>query len=481
VTRVLSVASEIYPLVKTGGLADVVGALPAALAAENVEVCTLVPGYPAVTAAFEWAEAVHHFPDLFGGPARLLSGRAAGLELFVIEAPHLFTRPGGPYAGPDGLDWPDNAFRFAALSRVAADIGRGLIPAFLPDVIQGHDWQAGLAPAYLHYSGGPRPGTVMTVHNLAYQGQFPAELLSRLELPPHAYHVNGVEYYGAIGYLKAGLLFADRITTVSPTYAAEIVTNENGMGLGALLRTRAAVLTGILNGIDAAVWNPATDSLLPTQFDAASLERRAINKAVLQARLALAADPATLLLGVITRLTWQKGMDLLLAAVPALIAAGAQLAVLGSGDGALEQGFAQAAATHPGRIGIVLGQDEPLAHLIQGGSDALIVPSRYEPCGLAQLCALRYGALPVVARVGGLSDTVIDANEMALAAGVATGFQFAPVTSALLKGAIRRAASVWKNRSVWRRLQNNAMVSDVGWTRPARQYAALYRGIDPAA
>lgn len=476
-TRVLSVASELYPLVKTGGLADVAGALPAALAAEGVAIRSLLPGYPAVMNALRAPDQVHEFRDLFGGPARLLAGHAAGLDLFIIDAPHLFARPGSPYAGPDGTDWPDNAFRFAALGRVAAEIGRGLVGGFVPEIVHAHDWQAGLAPAYLHYGSGERPGTVMTVHNLAFQGKFPAALVENLGLPRAAYSIEGVEYYGTIGFLKAGLRLADRITTVSPTYAAEIRTDAGGMGLAGLLRARGSALSGVLNGIDETTWNPTTDPHLQAAFDAERIEARGVNKAALQKRLGLTPDPEVLLLGVITRLTWQKGMDVLLQAVPAITAVGAQLAILGSGEPALEHGFAAAVSGYPGRIGVRLGYDEPLAHLIQGGCDALVVPSRFEPCGLTQLCALRYGALPIVARVGGLNDTVIDANEMALAAGVATGFQFAPVDSASLALAVTRTDAVWRDQALWRRLQRNAMSAPVGWARPSRQYAALYRSL----
>jgi starch synthase len=315
----------------------------------------------------------------------------------------------------------------------------------------------------------------MTVHNLAFQGQFPVDLLARLGLPPHAFAIDGVEYYGAIGYLKAGLRLADRITTVSPTYAIEIRTPEAGMGLDGLLRARSSVLSGILNGIDERVWDPKTDIALAATFDAAHLDARAVNKAALQDRLGLVADPDALLFGVVSRLAWQKGMDLLLQAVPALVAQRAQLALLGSGERQLEEGFAAAAAADPGAVGVRLGYDEALAHLIQGGCDAVLVPSRFEPCGLTQLCALRYGALPVVARVGGLCDTVIDANEMALAAGVATGIQFAPVMREGLEAALERTAALWQDRASWRRMQQNAMRTDVGWSRPARHYASLYR------
>lgn len=474
--RVLSVTSEIYPLIQTGGLAEVAGALPAALAAHGVEVRSLVPGYPAVLSKLQDAAVVHSVPDLFGGPARVLAGMAAGLSLFCIEAPHLYDRLGTPYGRTDGTDFSDNPQRFAALSRIAADVGLGAAP-FVPDVVHAHDWQAGLAPAYLHYAGGPRPATVMTVHNLAFQGRFPAELLGPLGLPPAAYKVEGVEYYGGIGFLKAGLRLADAITTVSPTYAAEICTPEGGMGLDGLLRTRSGVLSGILNGIDTALWDPASDPHLAANFGVHRLRRRLRNKTVLQARLDLTPDPATLLFGVVSRLTRQKGMDLLLEALPALLRHGAQLAVLGSGQSDLQDGFAAAAAAHPGRIALLVGFDEDLAHQIQGGADALLVPSRFEPCGLSQLCALRYGAMPVVAHVGGLVDTVIDANPAAQAAEVATGIQFAPVTLAGLEHAIARTIRLWQQPRKWARMQRNAMRADFGWARSAAEYAALYRSL----
>ena len=475
--RVLSVASELYPLVKTGGLADVAGALPPALAREGIETRTLVPGYPAVIDALREAEAVHGWAHLHGGPARLLATHAAGLDLLVLDAPHLYARPGNPYLGPDGKPWPDNALRFAALAEGAVAVARGGVAGAAPDVVQAHDWQAGLVPALLHYAGTPRPRTVMTVHNLSFQGLFPRELLTELGLPPQAWALDGVEYHGMIGYLKAGLALADHVTTVSPTYAAEIRTPEGGMGLDGLLRHRADVLTGILNGIDDTVWNPATDVHLAARFDRRHLARRAANKAALQARLGLDAEPASALFGVVSRLTQQKGMDLLLESLPAVLGGGAQLAVLGAGDKALEAGFAAAAAQHPGRVATVIGYDEALAHLLQGSVDALLVPSRFEPCGLTQLCALRYGAIPVVARVGGLADTVIDASEMALAAGTGTGLQFAPVTRGSLQFAIGRALALRRDAALWRRLQSRAMATDVGWTRPAKHYARLFRAL----
>ena len=474
--RVLSVASEIYPLVKTGGLADVVGALPGALRREDVAVHTLVPGYPGVLQRLDSPQPVRNLDHLFGGPARLLAATTQGLDLLVLDAPHLFDRPGGPYQSATGMDWPDNALRFAALGRAAAEVGHGRLPGFLPDIVHAHDWQAGLALAYLHYAGGRRPGLVMTVHNLAFQGQFPADLLPVIGLPPESYAVDGVEYYGSIGFLKAGLWCADRITTVSPGYALEIQTDAGGMGLGGLLRTRAGVLSGILNGIDDTVWNPGADPYLARTYDAATAAAgHAANKAALRQRFGLDPGAERPLFGVVSRLEWQKGLDLLLDCLPALLATGAQLVLLGSGEPRLQAGFLAAQQAHPERIGVTIGYDEALAHQIQAGSDAILVPSRFEPCGLTQLCALRYGAVPVVARVGGLADTVIDANEAALAAGVATGIQFHPPSQERLAAALERTATLWRDQPAWLRLQQNGMAAPVGWTRPARQYADLFR------
>jgi starch synthase len=478
--KLLSVASEIYPLVKTGGLGDVAGALPGALAAEDVTASSLVPGYPAVLEKLGKAETVQTFADLLGGPARLLGGSADGLDLFVLDAPHLYHRPGDPYRGPDREDWPDNALRFAALARVGADMGRGLVPGFVPDVVQAHDWQAGLVPALLHYTPGARPGTVMTVHNLAFQGLFPPDLLAATGLPPQSFTIDGVEFYGRIGYLKAGLQFADRVTTVSPTYGREILTPEAGMGLDGLLRARSAVLSGILNGIDDAVWNPADDFRIAAAYTGRTIQGRAWNKAALQNQLGLDPNPEALTFGVVSRLSPQKGLDLLLEALPALLRVGAQLALLGSGDADLERAFRSAQLAHPGRIACTIGYDETLAHLMQAGADALLIPSRFEPCGLTQLCALRYGAVPVVARVGGLADTIIDANEMAVAAGVATGIQFWPVNADGLVWAIRRTAELFADGASWRRMQVNGMGIDVSWGKPAHRYAALYRDIAAA-
>lgn len=474
---VLSVASEAFPLIKTGGLADVVGALPAALAPHGIHLRTLLPGYPTVLASCGDARTVARWDDLMGGEARLLAARAQGLDLLLLEAPHLFGRTGNPYLDAAGRDWPDNALRFGALARAAADVARGAVRGYAPQVVHAHDWQAALLPAYLHYGEGPRPATILTVHNLAFQGRFPAELLAPLGLPPRSFTMDGVEYYGGVGFLKAGLALADRITTVSPTYAAEIRGSADGMGLDGLLRERSAALSGILNGIDTDVWDPARDEHLAARYSARALTARAANKAALQAQLGLAVEPRTLLCGVVSRLSWQKGLDLVLEALPALVAQGGQLALLGAGDAGLEQAFAEATQAHPGRVAAVMGYDEALAHRIQAGSDAILVPSRFEPCGLTQLCALRYGAIPVVARTGGLADTVVDANEMALAAKAGTGVVFSPLTREALAYALERTRALHDAPATWRALQRRAMATDVSWARPAERYAALYRGL----
>jgi starch synthase len=411
-----------------------------------------------------------------------LSAEAAGLALLVLDAPHLYRRAGGPYLGPDGKDWPDNALRFAALALAAARVADGLLEGYSPDILHAHDWQAALAPVYLRFAparraSGHPPPTVLTVHNIAFQGQFPASLLATLHLPPDAFTMDGVEYYGKIGFLKGGLLLADRITTVSPTYAAEIQGSEMGMGLDGLLRHRADAVTGILNGVDTDIWNPATDPRLAARYDVAALDDRTRNKQAVRRRFGLNdADPGPLV-AVVSRLSWQKGLDLLLAALPDLLAHGGQLALLGAGDAALQDGFAAAAIRHPGRVAAVFGYDEDISHLLQGGADVILVPSRFEPCGLTQLYGLRYGAVPLVARVGGLADTVIDANDAAIAAGVATGFQFAPVTVDALRAALVRAARAFEDQDIWRSLQQRGMATDVSWQRPARQYAALYQAL----
>lgn len=475
-TRILSVASEIFPLVKTGGLADVVGALPAALVPHGVETRTLVPGYPAILSALADAREVRRIADLFGGPATVIAGEASGLSLYALDAPHLYARPGNPYLGADGKDWPDNWQRFAALSMVANDIARGALPDFVPDVMHAHDWQAALAAVYLKTGEAARVPSVVTIHNLAFQGNFAAAIFPRLKLPLSAFAIHGIEYYGGVSFLKGGLQMADAITTVSPTYAEEICTPAGGMGLDGLLRSRRESLTGICNGIDVRIWNPETDPLVPTTYSTRRLHARPINKREVESRFGLDAEDGPIFC-VVSRLAWQKGMDILAACLDDLVAAGGRLAVLGSGEAALENLFHVAASRHAGRVGIVTGYHEPLAHLLHAGADAIIVPSRFEPCGLTQFHGLRYGCVPIVSRVGGLADTIIDANDAALTAGVATGLQFLPVDANGLASALSRALRLYADVPTWRAMQRRGMHADVTWNRSALRYAALYRSL----
>jgi starch synthase len=471
---VLSVASEAYPLIKTGGLADVTGALPAALAAHDVTVRTLLPGYPAVMGALEDARVLRDYADFFGGPADLVAGRAGGLDVIAVNAPHLYARPGNPYLGPDRKDWPDNWRRFAALSFAAYEIGAGAAGEFHPQILHCHDWQAGLVPAYVRYNAPTRVKTILTVHNIAFQGLFGFEIFNALRLDYRAARESAIEYYGMINYLKAGLTAADQLTTVSPTYALEIKTAAYGMGLEGLLTARADTLAGITNGIDYSEWDPHTDKSLHTTYNHNSTEDRQANRRALELRFNIDDTPGPLF-SVVSRLTTQKGLDMLVGLVDDLVAAGGKLIVLGSGDAEIENGFAGAALRHPGKVGFTRGYDEPLSHLIQGGADVMMVPSRFEPCGLTQLYGLRYGCVPLVSRVGGLADTVIDANEAAIEAGVATGIVFAPAEQYALRDAILRAVRLYARPKVWRKMQRRGMKSDVSWDLSAAKYAKLYQ------
>lgn len=481
--QVLSVASEVYPLVKTGGLADVAGALPLALKSHGVSVKTLMPGYPAVMRVIEDPKVIYSFESLLGAKANLLSVHHQGLDLLVLDSPTFFDRPGGPYADATGKDHFDNWRRFAALSKAGAMIAQGVLArgasegqdeGWRPDVVHVHDWQAAMVPAYMRYSRAPEIPTLITIHNIAFQGQYGADIFPYLEMPPHAYGIEGVEYFGGVGYLKAGLQTSWAISTVSPSYAEEILTPEFGMGLEGLLNLRQGDLHGIVNGIDADVWDPAKDHSVKAHYTAATLKSRADNKRAVADRFGLDQDDGPLFC-VISRLTWQKGMDMLATCTDELVAQGARLAVLGSGDKALENAFHTAAARHSGRVKVLSVYDEPLSHLMQAGSDAIVIPSRFEPCGLTQLYGLRYGCVPVVARTGGLNDTVIDASHAALAAKAATGIAFSPITTDNLRRALRRAVKLYHEPKIWTALQKQGMKSDVSWEKSAGLYADLYK------
>jgi starch synthase len=474
--KVLSVSSEVFPLIKTGGLADVAGALPIALKQFGVDMKTLMPGYPAVMRVIRDPVVRLQFDDLLGESATVLEVQHEGLNILVLDAPAFYDRPGGPYLDPTGKDYPDNWRRFAALSLAGAEIAAGLMPGWRPDIVHAHDWQAAMTPVYMRYYPTPELPSVLTIHNIAFQGQFGADILPGLRLPPHAFSTESIEYYGHIGFLKGGLKTSHVITTVSPSYAEEILTNEFGMGLEGVIASRLDSLHGIVNGIDTQIWNPATDPVVHTHYGAATLKSRAENRASIAEFFGLHDDSAPIFC-IISRLTWQKGMDVIAATADEIVAMGGKLAILGSGEAALEGALLAAASRHPGRIGISIGYNEPMSHLMQAGCDAIIIPSRFEPCGLTQLYALRYGCVPIVARTGGLNDTVIDANHAALAAKVATGIQFSPVTTDGMLQAIRRALHLYADQKVWTQLQKQGMKSDVSWEKSAERYAALYSSL----
>lgn len=476
--RVLHAAAEVFPLVKTGGLADVVGALPEALMEAGADVRLLLPGLPAILKGVENQQVVCELGAMFGaGRVTLRRGHLAHNQVaaYVIDAPYLYQRPGNPYLAPDGIEWLDNLQRFGLLGWVAAHLAAGEIDAgWTPDVLHAHDWHAAMGCAYAACHPATRAATVYTVHNLAYQGLFAEGDFHLLGLPSRLMVPGGLEFYGQLSFMKAGLTYADRITTVSPNYAREIATEPFGCGLDGVIRARGADVSGILNGVDGAVWNPASDALIAAAYSAAALEGKALCKAALQRELGLAVDGAAPLFAVVSRLTSQKGLDLVLEALPALLDGRAQLAVQGNGDPALEAAFAAAAAAHPGRVAVRLGYDEALAHRMMAGADATIVPSRFEPCGLTQLYALRYGTVPVVRRVGGLADTVVHADKLALQGDVATGFLFGAATPAALAQALAQAASAYRQPAVWRQLMLRGMAQNFSWTAAASQYMALY-------
>ncbi|WP_119941284.1 glycogen synthase GlgA [Neorhizobium sp. NCHU2750] len=474
--KILSVTSEIYPLIKTGGLADVTGSLPKALSPLGIETTSLIPGYPRVMRQLQQTTPLLEFDDLLGERATLLHAQVEGLDLLVLDAPALYDRSGGPYVDGDGKDHPDNWKRFAVLSLAAAEIAGGALPGWLPDLVHTHDWQSAMTSVYMREAGCMTP-VVITIHNIAFQGQYPAGLLRHLGLPPEAYSMDRLEYFGDISFLKGGLQTADVITTVSPTYAREILTPRFGMGLNGVLNERVEVLRGIVNGIDMDVWDPTIDDFLPQTFDIANLRRKRENRKPLLERFGLDEDDGGPIFSAVSRLTWQKGIDMLADTADEVIHNGGRIIIVGQGDHAIEQALLQTAARYPGRMAVHIGYDEPTAHLVQGGSDSIVQPSRFEPCGLTQLYALRYGCVPVVSRTGGLSETIIDANDAAMSARVATGFQFHPVTTNGLRLALRRALHAYEQPKMWARLQNQGMKTKFSWERSAQQYAAVYRSL----
>ena len=473
--KILFVTSEVFPLAKVGGLADVSAALPVALRAQGHDVRVLLPAYRCVKERIGDCKAGPVL-DLVGfdTPAQLWFAELEDGEvpLILLDAPALFDRPGGPYTDDEGQEWPDNAARFLALALAAAAIAaKRAMMQWTPDVVHGNDWPAGFVYPLLRSRRLNVP-SVFTLHNMAHQGLASLQLLERYRLPPRLADVKAMEFYGRLSLLKGALVFADRITTVSPSYAEEIQTGAFGYGLEGVVRQRAAVLSGILNGVDYDVWDPRVDRHLEANYDSDTLYRKIHNKRILQKSFGLPAQEDVPVLGFVGRLVEQKGIDLLLGALPR-VAERAQWVVLGTGDPRFERDLEQT-ANEVTRFSVRLGQDETLAHLIEAGADMILMPSRFEPCGLNQLYGLRYGTIPVVHAVGGLRDTVCDTTEQSVGRGKATGFAFDGPHAQHLADAISRALEYFAQPMTWRRLQRTGMSLDFSWGRSARAYAGVY-------
>ena len=486
--RILFVTSEAFPLIKTGGLADVSGALPAALQNINTDVRILIPGYPAVLKSLvnpTFLATISNLPSI--GAINLILGEmpASKVPVMAIESVGLYQRDGGPYVDATGKDWEDNPTRFGVLSLVAAILSGDQSPLkdWAPDITHCNDWQSGLTPAFMHFMRAERTQmkqsqSILSIHNLAFQGCYGAEWVTRLGLPAESYQINGVEYYGQLSFLKAGIFYADGLSTVSPTYAKEIQTEAYGFGMQGLLKARGAEIKGILNGLDTHEWNPANDPHLSEHYDANNLAGKQAVKAALQTKLGLKLEAKIPLLGVVSRLTHQKGLDMLLASAETLITEhGAQLALLGSGDASFEHGYRDLAKRFPNQVSVTIGYNEALSHQIMAGCDIFIMPSRFEPCGLNQMYGLRYGTPSVVTNTGGLADSVQDSNDDSLHNQSATGFVMLESSATSLMSTIARALAYYQDQKSWMEIQKNGMRQNLDWTKSAKAYMAMYEEV----
>lgn len=477
--RILFVTSEVFPLIKTGGLADVSGSLPAALQKLGVDVRILIPGYTAVLnkltnlqviASLEKLPVIHN--------ATLMMGTIADtqVKVMVIKSASLYEREGGPYSDVNGQEWLDNPLRFGILSKIAAILSSAETPIqdWKPDIVHCNDWQTGLTPACMKLNN-TQAKSVISLHNMAFQGCYPPSWITSLELPSTNFTVEGFEYHGQLSFLKAGIFYADAITTVSPSYAKEIQTPEFGFGLEGLLSKRSNELKGILNGIDTDEWNPETDPHLVKPYSAAKLVDKKKVKIALQQRLGLQIDENAPLLGVVSRLTHQKGLDMLVPIMQQLVEAGCQLALLGSGESTLEIAFRLLANNNPNKVSVTVGYNEPLSHQIMAGCDMFIMPSRFEPCGLNQFYGLAYGTPPIVNATGGLADSVIDTNIISFKNKTANGFVMSEASPASLLHCINQALNVFNNDAkAWQQIQKNGMSQNLSWDKSALEYLAVY-------
>jgi starch synthase len=475
--NILFAASEAAPLIKTGGLADVAGSLPAALRELGHDVRLVLPAYP--QAIEKLGNVITVASIKVGGhlqPVKILSGQLAnGVPCYLVDAPEYFSRQGNPYLAPNGHEWGDNAERFALFCRTIIAIGQNRSQLrWQPDIIHCNDWQTGLVAPLLSTEPSP-PATIFTIHNLAYQGLFNQETFDRLDLPEALWTLHGLEFHNQLSYIKGGIVYSDRVNTVSPTYAQEVLTAEYGYGLEGLLSHRTDHFSGIINGIDYQEWDPSSDSRIPHDYDHTSFQLKQLNKKALQAHFNLPKKPDAPLFGYIGRLVGQKGVDLILDVIPGIIDRGGQVILLGSGEANLELAMKKVHKKHPEQTGLYIGYNEDLAHQVEAGCDAFLMPSRFEPCGLNQIYSLRYGTVPIVRHTGGLADTVVDVTPESLADGSATGFHFKEATSTALWGAVERALDFYQHSQAhWQRLAITGMQQDLSWASSAEHYQHLY-------
>lgn len=477
-SKVLYISSEAFPLIKTGGLGDVAGSLPIELLKKSQDVRLLLPAYPEVLEKITQSK-VRAEISYYNLSVKIIETKLPGskLTVWLVDCPAAFNRPGGPYSNEYGQEWHDNALRFAIFNHVAADISLNRLPLnWHPDIVHCNDWQSGLVPALLSLHN-ERPKTVFTIHNLAYQGVFNYQTFVDLKLPEKLWHIDGLEYYGNMSFIKAGIAYADEITTVSPSYAKEICSPEFGYGLDGLLNHRKNNLTGVLNGIDEKHWNPGTDKYIKQKYNRRSLNKKQINKIGLQHELSLNVDTSLPMMGMVSRLVEQKGMEIILQSLPRLLKIPLQIVILGSGETHYEMLLTEWAKEYKDRFKVVIGYDESLAHRIEAASDMYLMPSTFEPCGLNQLYSLRYGTLPIVNPVGGLADTVVDFNAKVNNLKLATGFVLKEQTSSELSRTVIRAIDLHKKTDNWKQLQNNAMQSDFSWHVSAQRYIELYENM----
>ncbi len=475
-SKVLYVSSEAFPLIKTGGLGDVAGSLPNALLKESQDVRLLLPAYPEVLNNINKRKkrTTTSYYDL---PVEIIETRLPGSNVIVwlVDCPAIFDRPGGPYTDNHGQPWDDNALRFAILCHAAVDIAlNNLQLNWQPDVVHCNDWQSGLVPALLSLHP-KRPATVFTIHNLAYQGIFKQQTFTDLHLPAELWHMDGLEFYGQLSFMKGGLAYADKITTVSPNYAREILESKFSFGLDGLLKQRAADISGILNGIDEKYWNPGTDNYLEHKYNRRSLNKKARNKTALQQEISLPVDDSIPMIGMVSRLVEQKGLEIILPSLETLLAMPIQIVILGTGETHYEILLGECAHKHPERFKVIIGYNEPLAHRIEAASDMYLMPSTFEPCGLNQLYSLRYGTLPIVNNVGGLADTVTNSSEENIDNGTANGFVLKEESKTALIDSVQHATALYQKADIWKKLQVNAMSGDFSWQRSAKQYVSLYQ------